>query len=142
MFFAFALISYCGAKGVWEWIYYQGKCKNVCCEVMLRQGNNRIKVNAIIDTGNRLRDHVTGKPVSIITKKTAAMLWEELPIQKLRYLPYHTIGKKNGILPVLVLDEMVLYLEQKVQIQNPLIGICQEQDDMGIYEMILNSDVR
>lgn len=38
IFFAFALVSYWGAKGVWEFIAYQGKCRNISCEVLLCQG--------------------------------------------------------------------------------------------------------
>lgn len=142
LFFAFALISYWGAKGIWEWIYYQGKCRNTCCEVLLCQGQKQLRVNAIWDTGNRLRDYVTGKPVNIVSKTVAGMLWKELPLDGLRYIPYHTIGKREGILPMLVLDEMVLYLEEEVRIKRPLIAICEEQENMGKYEMILNSDVR
>ena len=142
IFFVFALISYWGAKGVWEWIYYQGKCRKVCCEVLLCLKSDRIKVNAILDTGNRLRDPVTGKPVSIISKSVASKLWENFPLDGLRYIPYHTIGKKDGILPILTLDEMVLYLEEEIQIIKPLIAVCEEQGNMGEYEMILNSDVR
>lgn len=141
IFFAFALVSYWGAKGIWEFLVYQGKCRNVSCEVLLCLGENQIKANAIIDTGNRLRDHVTGKPVSIISKKIASELWKEIPLCGIRYIPYHTIGKKEGILPMFEIEEMVLFVETEVRIIKPLIAIC-EEDNMGTYEMILNSDVR
>lgn len=141
IFLLFTLISYWGAKGIWEFIAYQGKCRNVCCEVLLCQGINQIKVSAIIDTGNRLRDHVTGKPVSIISKKTAEKLWKNVSVCGIRYIPYHTIGKKEGVLPMLEIEEMVLFLEAEMRIIKPLIAIC-EEDNMGTYEMILNSDVK
>ena len=123
-------------------ILCMGKSHKICCEVLLCQKQNQVKVKAIVDTGNRLRDTITGKPVSIISNQTAKILWKEIPIEGLRYVPYHTIEKKQGILPVLMLDEMYVYLEEELYVSKALVAICEETIGTGEYEMILNSDIR
>lgn len=142
IFFVFALLSSMIASFIWDFIAHMGRNKNVCCEVILCQGQNQVKVTAILDTGNRLRDHVTGKPVSIISKRTAKVLWQDIYCENLRYIPYHTIGKKEGVLPVLLLDKMCIYRDEEIWISNVLIAIADEEIGTGEYEVILNSDER
>ena len=60
----------------------------------------------------------------------------------MRYIPYHTIGKKEGVLPLLVLEKLCLYLEEEVWITQGLVAVSEETDLEDMYGMILNPDVR
>lgn len=142
IFFVLAFVSYFVALGIWDYISYMGRCKKISCEVLLVQGERQLRANAIIDTGNRLRDAVTGKPVSIISKKIADFLWQEIPCKGLRYIPFHTIGKKDGVLPSLLLDEMRLYVDGEIKITKVLVAIDDETIGTGEYDVILNPDLR
>ena len=80
--------------------------------VELVNGSVHLCLTALVDTGNTLRDPVTGEPVLIISHKAAFMLtgltrqqlsdplttMEKAPISGLRLIPYHSIGKDNGML--------------------------------------------
>lgn len=73
---------------------------------------NHVSLTALIDTGNTLRDPVTGEPVLIISHKAAYQLTgltrqqlanpletaEQAVIPGLRLIPYHSVGKENGML--------------------------------------------
>lgn len=142
MFFVFAIISSFIAHSAWKFILYIGRCRSESCMVLLCQNGNQLIVKAILDTGNRLRDMDTGKPVSIISKEVAKKLWQDVPVENLRYIPYHTIGKKEGVLPMLILDRMCLYLEEEIWVSEGLVAISEEEISSGEFEMILNPFVR
>lgn len=142
MFFTAALLSYTLSWGIWKFIIYIKRMDEIQCEVLLINGTEQIKVNAIIDTGNRLRDSVTGKPVSIISKEAARKLWGEIPKEGFRYIPYCTVEGRDGILPLFTLEKMCLYLEEEVWIRQALIAVCEEKIGTGKYEMILNPQIR
>lgn len=82
------------------------------------QGRN-VRLNALQDTGNTLKDPVTGKPVLIIGPKATEALTgltkEQLqnpiktikdnPIRGLRLIPYRTINNPSGMLLALTVDK-------------------------------------
>ena len=142
IFFLFAFFSYLAAVRIWNYICYLAGNQINSSEVLLCNGTNQVKVQAIWDTGNRLRDVITGKPVSIISKETAQRLWQDTPIQNLRYIPYHTIGKKEGILPVFQVERVCFYLEEAKWVHNILVAVSEELSGTAEYEMILNPDMR
>jgi len=142
IFFLFAFLSYAIAKSIWKFIICFNRTEEIQCEVLLVNGTNQIRVNAIIDTGNRLKDDVTGEPVSIISRKTANVLWSKVPEEGVRYIPYCTIEGKGGVLLLLTLEKMCLYMEEKVWIHKVLVAVCEEKIGTGEYEMILNPYVR
>ncbi len=72
--------------------------------------NEKVNIWALRDTGNGLKDPITGKPVLVVGPKVAQKLLGltqqqlENPVDSvgcvpgLRLIPYHTIGKENGLL--------------------------------------------
>ena len=75
-------------------------------------------------------------------KKSAGFLRAAGPEAKLQYIPYHTVGKKAGVLPVLRIDKMCVKKEKEYWIERPVIGICEEDISVGGgYQMILNPDL-
>ena len=142
MFWGIAFISFLLAQVIFRFLVSVNKTKEVQCEVLLVNGENQIKVKAIIDTGNRLKDSITGKPVSIISKETAKELWKEIPEEGIRYIPYCTLEGKGGVLPILTLEKMCLFLEEEVWVLKTSIAVCEDKIGTGEYEMILNPNVR
>lgn len=142
IFFVFAWISYILSLGIWRFVIRQGRIRNSSCDVLLVSEIHQIRVKAIIDTGNRLFDDITGKPVSIITRRTANELWKELPKEGLRYIPYRTIEGNGGVLPLVLVEKMCLYQEREIWLSKILVAICEDDICKGEYEMILNPSVR
>lgn len=140
LFFAFAVVSYYGALGVWKLLGALAGREKSRREVRLFRGERSCRVRAIVDTGNTLRDAVTGKPVCVIDQKTADALGLFEKPEGLRFLPYHTVGRREGVLPAFPLDKMELQGDPVRVVERPLVAVCQEisRDD---HQMLLNPDV-
>lgn len=67
------------------------------CKVTLVCRESRVKVTGLIDSGNSLVEPISGKAVSVVEKSVFHGLWKEEP-GLYRVIPYHSIGKKNGML--------------------------------------------
>ena len=142
LFFLTAFLSYSLAVKVWDYISKMKRCEKEECIVLLRNGENEIKVKALIDTGNRLKDSLTGKPVSIISKEIVMELGRDIAAKDIRYIPYHTIGRKEGVMPIFSPDYMCLYLEEEIWIEKPLVAVSEESFCESECRMILNPDVK
>lgn len=142
LFFAIAAVSYCAALGIWNFLSYLSRIKEYRCEVILYKGDKSLKVEAMIDTGNRLRDTVTGKPVSVVDEDVLKALTDSDIPEGIRYIPYHSVGKEAGVMPVITLDKMCVCQKGEKWIERPLIGASEWQAASdGAYRMILNSDI-
>lgn len=142
IFLLFTLLGYLIVNGILKFVSFFGRHERVNCDVLLVSKSNQIKVKALIDTGNRLYDSASKKPVSIISRDTAKALWQEIPKEGVRYIPYRTIQGKGGVLPMLVLEKICLYQEKELWISEVCVAICEEDIGTGEYDMILNPDVR
>lgn len=86
----------------------------------LTYGQNRVKVTALRDTGNTLRDPITGEQVLILsgsmatrlTGLTQAQLRDPLgtlgarPLPGLRLIPYRAVGQSGGMLLAMRLERV------------------------------------
>lgn len=147
LFFVLSVLGYCIASGVWSLMMALSKHRHTYCKAILQQGVNCCQVNVLIDTGNRLRDSVSEKPVSIIGEDTAKLLGiEKIQCQSqkdhVRFITYHSIGNASGVLPVYILDRMLLTVDGKdTEILAPEVAVCKEELNGRNYKMILNPDV-
>lgn len=102
LFFALAIAGYSLSLGIWRLLVYLAERKARRCRVRLYKDGREYETEALVDTGNRLRDPVTGKPVSILSEKAAEALavdvWkkEEAKVSGFWYIPYHSVGKSEG----------------------------------------------
>ncbi len=145
LFFALALLGYCLASGIWSLIDGLVRYNRTHCTAKLYRKERSCQVKTLIDTGNRLRDDRTGKPVSIIKPDAARRLgFFEIPegSDELHYIHFHSIGRLEGKLPVFEIDKMCLTGDKdKVEILRPLLAVCGEEMDSDSYGMILNPDI-
>lgn len=72
-------------------------------DVQIAIGNERIETRAFLDTGNKLKDPLTGKPVAVASEK----LWGRLVLENERFalIPYESVGSK-GMLQAVRSDHM------------------------------------
>lgn len=115
------------------------KLKEFQCEATLYIGEHSLRLKAVIDSGNGLYDTLTGKPVNIIDKKAMEKLTETEKIQKVRYIPFRTVEKGEGVLPVITIDRMCIHGKKEKEVISPLIGISGQHGFLdGTYELILH----
>ena len=81
-----------------------------CVPVILRHNDRSIALTALRDTGNTLRDPISGQPVMVVAGKTGEALFDltpediALPVQGIqnlpgsRLIPFHSIGCESGFL--------------------------------------------
>lgn len=77
------------------------------CKATLISGESKVCVEAILDSGNSLIEPISGKAVSVIDREVYLALWGtgERPF---RVVPYHSIGKKHGLMEGYLLPELVV----------------------------------
>lgn len=139
LFFAIATVGYYAVSGIWEAIVKLQKVSAYHCQVDLYLGDKKVSVEGLIDTGNHLCDPVTGAAVHILDRSIAKPFFADESVQKLKYIPYHSIGREEGVLMALHIDRMRICSEQEYWVENPLIGISEKTvTTQGEYKMILN----
>lgn len=145
LFFILALSGYLLTSGIWSLTEALIRYNRTHCTAVLYRKEKSCKVKALIDTGNRLMDDKTGKPVSVIGVESARILGFQEDMEsvgKLRYIPYHSIGNAKGALPLFEIDKMYLTgSKNKVEVRHPLLAVCGEEMAFDSYGMILNPDI-
>ena len=116
------------------------KTQSQLCKVELIGKGARITVNALMDTGNSLIEPVSGKPVCILEKSIFEGLWRTGSPEGFRVIPYHSVGKKRGILYGYLVPEIKINNNGLVKsCKDIYIGIVEgEIAQSGGYCMILN----
>ena len=107
-------------------------------DVTLGFHGKTVCVRALRDTGNQLKDPLTGKPVSILAYDAARGLLDK--DAKMFYIPFHSIGKSSGLLPGMTLDYMNIRREKDLQrLERPVIAVSKEPVNRdGKYQLILH----
>jgi len=114
-------------------------------EVILCHRGTEQTVHALFDSGNSLKEPISGAPVHIVDCETADnLLAKSLDIQeKIRIIPYNSLGKKNGIMTAFECERVVINIKgTKIDTGPAYLGIyhgelCAE----GKYKMILNRSI-
>lgn len=135
-----------GAIVVTAWKWYRRNRRNMEEEatLILEWEGRQITVRALIDTGNRLREPATGRPVSILDRESAEKLlengWETR--KGCLLIPYHSIGKERGWMQGVSLDRMIISLaEGDKEIRNPVFAISSGKVNLkNKYQVILNPE--
>lgn len=132
----YSTLDYVGKK-------HRSRKANPFCKVFIPCGDKEVVITALIDTGNGLKEPVTGKPVSILEEK----IWEQLkPLmreEKLKVIPYHSVGNSHGMMEGYELPGLIVEQEaQKVCYEKVIVGVCQGQISSGKrYQMILHPEL-
>jgi stage II sporulation protein GA (sporulation sigma-E factor processing peptidase) len=130
------------------------------CEVTVFFENRSITVKGYLDSGNLLKEPVSGKPVMVLEEESFLELFEEkkreeikicfssrgepwkLAAQygeRMRQIPYKSIGRKRGLLNGFIADRMIASTEEgAVSVMRPVLAVYPGTlSSDGGYQMIL-----
>lgn len=123
-----------------NWKDHRKKEVRCCVSLVSEQGGikKRITTCGLIDSGNSLIEPISGKPVSVIDRKLFDDLWEKEP-PLWRAVPYHSIGKKRGILQAYPVSELCLEPEgMTLKCRDVYVAVSPEpMDGMIIHPALL-----
>lgn len=112
---------------------------NLFCRVSLPGDEGPVEFQALIDTGNGLTEPVSQKPVAILEAQAWDRMKTRMQPEKYRVIPYHSIGKENGVMEGYEIDTMrVMRKENEKQYDKVIIAIFKGKvSGKGSYQMIL-----
>lgn len=140
--------------------------KDMFCNVSIFINGKEKQIKAFIDTGNLLKDPISGIPVIVvevseleemIPKEIVKNLNEilqgkdtkvltEIPEDyklKFRIIPFSSLGKQNGLLLGFIADKVMINLEEtKSELSNIIIGIYEKNlTKNGLYTGLVGIDI-
>lgn len=149
--------------------YLIGKNQRRCCEsasvyqVVFQMGDRTLEGTALLDTGNRLYEPISGKPVCMIESTAAKELFEdelwraiesyyrtdEMKAEEwyrypgIRMIPYSSVGKEKGILLAVPVERLYITKEgERRKITKPYVAVCPKAiSAKGDYHILLHSEL-
>ena len=141
--------------------------KDIIYDVDVFVNKKSIRIKALLDTGNLLKDPITGCPVIVIEHKSLISVLpgkvldnldkilggdiNELAkdenfkktISRFRIIPFSSLGKQNGLLLGIKADSINIVLDDKIEnISNAIIGIYDKSfTNNGSYTAIFGLDM-
>ena len=115
------------------------------CKVVLKSRTGKsITVDAIVDTGNSLREPISGQPVSVLDKELFEELWDgEEESLGFRAIPYRSVGCERGIMRGYEIPEMLIKRDGFEWIcRKVYVGINEGKTaSMGDYGMLVHPEL-
>lgn len=134
------LLGYTGYRLCLWGIEKSGKRKqNHFCMVELEGDENKIRVPGLFDTGNGLIEPVSGKPVAILEEEVWQKMKHAKRPEKYKIIPFHSIGKENGILEGYEVENIRIEYETGArELSSVLIAVFKGKLSVkGEYQIIL-----
>lgn len=125
------------------WLNQMKRVRLDKCHVRLFYANKVVEADAIIDTGNSLREPISGNSVSVIERNAMEpILKEKAGKTDVCIIPYHSIGRR-GILYGIKLTKMeIVKGEETIVKDNPVVAVYKGTLNLGKgCQMILNPDI-
>lgn len=115
--------------------------KDMLCNISIVFEKGKVDINAIIDTGNFLKEPITGKPVIIVEKDVLKNVIpvdilensqdiingekiEDKYMAKIRLIPFSALGTENGLLLGIKPDDFYINYQGKIlENKNVIVGI-------------------
>ena len=117
--------------------------EDMICSVEIYIGNKSKKIKALIDSGNMLKDPINGYPVLVVERNKikeilSPKLLENISIieggdinkiekdfiNKIRLIPFNSLGKENGMLIGIKVEKIkITFKEKEEYIKDVIIGI-------------------
>lgn len=129
-------------------------------EVTLIHHGRERQIRALLDSGNQLRQPITGRPVQVLEADVLKELLEPQEEEELEhmmrmeigekeegklkgvftYIPFHSIGKEHGIMPLIALDTVLIKHGESVwNTKRVLTAVSKTAvSSGGEYQMILH----
>lgn len=113
--------------------------RNHFCEVEMAGDEKPITVLGLVDTGNGLRDPVSGKEVAVLEEEVwSKMTWAQRE-EKYKVIPFHSVGKSNGIMDGYEVNRIVVKTQSQTRelFRMPVAVYKGKLSVKGEYRMIL-----
>lgn len=132
-----------GAVTIYLCIRRKRERQRTVYEVQIAENGRKVSVKALLDTGNGLREPISGRPVSIIEKGIYEELHCKEAQEKCRVIPYHSIGKEHGVMKGIQIEELVIWEGKEPHIQkDAMIALYEGKFTTdGSYQMILHASM-
>lgn len=155
-----AVIGYYLMRGMKSFVKRLHRDQKSKCRVVLYTSTGTYELQALLDTGNELRDAVSKKSVSMIGNELAKEIFSDEEMKTVRYVPYASIGK-SGVIPAVRIRKMCVYLQDhsvkdtfpkernvsggnvmEICVEGAVIGISERKiSTKDAYQIILNPDI-
>lgn len=133
---------------IFHTIYQKWKMTgNHYCEVTLYANEKSKKVRGLYDTGNRLQDPISGKPVTVVEAEILREMYgENMEYQealKPHYITYRAVGTPQGLLLAVTLEKMEVMMHgQTYSISRPVLALSEGNISFTQhYQLILNPNL-
>lgn len=135
------MLGYQAAR--WWLEQLKAKKKTRICKVQVRGYGDGMWLEALVDTGNGLREPISGKPVSVIDEEAMDRLNGIRLPEKLKAIPYRSIGRENGMMEGYEVPEIIIDNGgEELHWQKAIVGISKTKVSAdGRYQMILHPDL-
>lgn len=122
-----------------EWMRGRLLGRRYCAVTLCCQGN-QVRVRALLDTGNCLKEPVSGRPVHVAAARVMARLCPK--VEGVIYIPFRAVGTEQGLLPALFLDWMEVELGRETcRLKRPLVAVAKEDlSPTDSYELLLQQE--
>lgn len=126
---------------LWETVKAAGTENGHLYSVVIFYKGRSEKLTAFMDTGNRLKEPFSHKPVSVVSADSCKELFQT--VTSVMYIPYRSVGKREGVLPAVKADRMEIEQQGRtVTVESPFIAISRETlSPDGAYQMLLNEKI-
>lgn len=118
---------------------YRKRKEDHFCRVFLQGDHGPCEIMALIDTGNGLVEPISKKPVAVLEEKQWENLKGWMKPEKFKLIPYHSIGRENGMLEGYEIDLMeVKGKTGEKQFDKVIVAVFRGKiSQKGGYQMIL-----
>lgn len=143
VFFSAVIVSSFMIKGIWKFIAGFFFKQQKTYQVILFANGEEIVLHAFVDTGNTLKDPLSGQPVHVLDQAAIREKMENWEQEGFRYIPFRTVSGE-GIMPAIRIEKMCIQTQsdEMIWVEHPIIGISKEciftQED---YQMLLNPEI-
>lgn len=119
------------------------KKKDFCASVSIAGEHGQITLKALIDSGNSLRDPISGAPVCIAEKEALSGVISFTDPENFRVIPYHSIGKSHGLLRAVFAEQIKVQKDEKEMCFSRVLFALYEGkiSQSGDYQVILHPDL-
>lgn len=139
--------------------------KDMICKIKIKINGKEKTLDAMVDTGNMLKEPITGTPVAVVERtslydllpkeilnNTESILggdFQNIPedikreyIPKLKIIPFASLGKQNGMLVGIKPEKIEIINEQTEENKNAIIGIYNKSlTKKGEYNALIGKEL-
>lgn len=137
------LLTAAAAAGiVWLCLHFRKKKKQELYTVKLDFYGETYTCKALVDSGNSLYEPYGRRPVSVLERQAVETLLSRIPPEKRYLIPFHSIGKKHGLLEAAQLPKIEVEEDgERVIFPKSVVAFSEERlTEKENYQMILHPE--